>query len=114
MVQSMSLLPASSFNCLPPGGGGLQTRPKFNMQHSTLASFPVLHHSYCRLFVLQATIAVVEDWGLTLAKFFKTLSCYTNKQPPCSQILPTLEVKVVVDNNSVKSPVYDTMIDVTS
>ena len=29
-----------------------------------LASFPVLHHSYriIALFVLQATIAVVEDW----------------------------------------------------
>ena len=28
-----------------------------------VASFPVLHHSYRRLqYVLQATIAVVEDW----------------------------------------------------
>ena len=84
------------------------------MLYTNLVLSPPLQHSYRRLFVLQALIALVEDWGLTLAKFCKILSCYTNKQPPCSQTLTTLEVKVVVDNNSVKSPVYDTMIDVTS
>jgi len=38
-----------------------------SLRHFSVASFPVLHRSYRRalavaLFVLQATIAAVEDW----------------------------------------------------